>query len=148
MEVGRSHGLEPKHLVGAIANEIGLDSEYIGAIRIAEDHSVVELPAGMPASVFSVLDKAWVCGQQLKLSLLGQSEPSARRKKPSGRKRTADEGKKSRAQRKTSTGRREAVKPGRKKSPERSKTKKALKKSGKSRTGKGRRSTTARGKDT
>ena len=110
VEVGRSHGLEPKHLVGAIANEIGLDGEYIGAIRIAEDHSVVELPAGMPASVFAVLEKAWVCGVQLKLSLLGGPSKTRSSKAGTRKERLAQKGKKSRSKGKESTSRRGAGK--------------------------------------
>jgi len=46
VEVGQSHGVKPENLVGAIANEAGLNSEFIGRIQIDEKHSFVELPAG------------------------------------------------------------------------------------------------------
>ncbi len=70
IEVGAEHGVAPGNLVGAIANEAGLDSGQIGKIEILSDHSVVELPTGMPKAIFNDLSNAWVCGRQLRLSLL------------------------------------------------------------------------------
>jgi len=70
IEVGSEHGVAPGNLVGAIANEAGLDSGQIGKIEIHADHSVVELPTGMPKAIFNDLSNAWVCGRQLRLSLL------------------------------------------------------------------------------
>ena len=73
IEVGHTHGVQPGNIVGAIANEAGLDSEYIGRIDIREDHSFVDLPQGMPKDVFRDLQKAWVCGQQLRISRAGDT---------------------------------------------------------------------------
>ncbi len=73
IEVGSEHGVAPGNLVGAIANEAGLDSGQIGKIEILADHSVVELPTGMPKAIFNDLSNAWVCGRQLRLSLLDAS---------------------------------------------------------------------------
>ena len=42
--VGHVHGVKPGNIVGAIANEAGLGSEYIGRIDIHEDYSTVDLP--------------------------------------------------------------------------------------------------------
>jgi len=73
IEVGSEHGVAPGNLVGAIANEAGLDSGQIGKIEILADHSVVELPTGMPKAIFNDLSNAWVCGRQLRLSLIGSN---------------------------------------------------------------------------
>lgn len=83
VEVGYDHGVKPGNIVGAIANEAGLDSKMIGQIEIFDDYSVVDLPDGMPKEVFSDLQKAWVCQQQLKITNLSQSsgKGSARDKK-------------------------------------------------------------------
>ena len=62
------HGVKPANLVGAIANEAGLDSQYIGRIEIFDDYSTLSLPVGMPRSIFRDLQKTWVCGQQLRIS--------------------------------------------------------------------------------
>ena len=69
VEVGADHNVEPKHLVGAIANEAGLESQYIGRISIMDDHSYVDLPDGMPRDIFQHLRKVWVNQQQLQISL-------------------------------------------------------------------------------
>ncbi|HEB95807.1 MAG TPA: DEAD/DEAH box helicase [Sedimenticola thiotaurini] len=68
IEVGRRHQVKPGNIVGAIANEAGLDARYIGHIDIREDHSLVDLPEGMPGEVFRDLTRARVCGQRLALS--------------------------------------------------------------------------------
>ena len=73
IEVGREHGVEPSNIVGAIANEAGLDARNIGQISINDNHSIVELPMGMPKDVFGDLRKVWVCGQQLRISRDGEA---------------------------------------------------------------------------
>jgi ATP-dependent RNA helicase DeaD len=70
IEVGREHGAQPKNIVGAIANEAGLDSRHIGHIKLYDTFSTVDLPKDMPKSVFKHLQKVWVCGQRLQLSLV------------------------------------------------------------------------------
>ncbi|MCU0719153.1 MAG: DEAD/DEAH box helicase [Pirellula sp.] len=85
VEVGRAHGVKPGNLVGAIANEIGLDSSRIGQITIHNEFSTVYLPAGMSRDVFKVLGRAWVVGRQLRISKW-KDHPSARedsRREPS-----------------------------------------------------------------
>jgi ATP-dependent RNA helicase DeaD len=69
VEVGAADNVEPKHLVGAIANEAGLESQFIGRISIMDDHSFVDLPDGMPKDIFQHLGKVWVNNKQLKISL-------------------------------------------------------------------------------
>ena len=76
IEVGHDHGVKPGNIVGAIANEAGIDAEYIGRINISDDHSVIDLPSGMPKDVFLDLKKVWVAGQQLQISRLNsESKP-------------------------------------------------------------------------
>ncbi len=81
IEVGRTHGVEPKHIVGSITNEANLRSRDIGQIKINNDHSIVDLPEAMPPEVFRHLQKVWVCGQQLQISPAGESR-NARPGKP------------------------------------------------------------------
>ena len=71
LEVGRVHGVKPGNIVGAIANEAGLQSRFITGLKIHHDHSTVRLPKGMAKEIFNDLNKAWVCGRQLKLTSLG-----------------------------------------------------------------------------
>ncbi|MCU7894730.1 MAG: DEAD/DEAH box helicase [Candidatus Thiodiazotropha sp. (ex Lucinoma aequizonata)] len=70
IEVGHEHEVKPGNIVGAIANEAGLDAQHIGHIDIYTDFSLVDLPAGMPNDVFQDLKRAWVCGQRLNISKL------------------------------------------------------------------------------
>jgi ATP-dependent RNA helicase DeaD len=74
IEVGETHGVKPGNIVGAIANEAGLDSKNIGRVDIRDDHSLVDLPSGMPAEIFKHLKKVWVSGQQLRITR-GGDEP-------------------------------------------------------------------------
>jgi ATP-dependent RNA helicase DeaD len=67
------HGVKPGNIVGAIANEAGLDSKHIGRVDIREDHSMVDLPEGMPSDVFKLLKKVWVSGQQLRITRGGEA---------------------------------------------------------------------------
>ena len=76
IEVGHNHQVKPGNIVGAIANEADIESRYIGRISIHDDHSTVDLPEGMPKELLYTLKKVWVSGQQLKISLDGQSNKS------------------------------------------------------------------------
>jgi ATP-dependent RNA helicase DeaD len=80
VEVGRSHGVQPGNLVGAIANEAGVGSSNIGRIEIYDAHSTIELPAGMPKEVFALLKKVWVSGRQLDISRAGGAPVKPARK--------------------------------------------------------------------
>ncbi|MDD4905066.1 MAG: DEAD/DEAH box helicase, partial [Methylobacter tundripaludum] len=57
IEVGHTHGVKPGNIVGAIANETGIDGDHIARIRIQDDYSTVELPAGIPKELFEELKK-------------------------------------------------------------------------------------------
>ena len=98
IEVGHVHGVKPGNIVGAIANEAGLDGRHIGAIEIESDFSLIDLPVGMPRELFRDLKKVWVCGQQLQISRLGEmNEGSSPKSVEKGRRRPqAKGGKKSR----------------------------------------------------
>lgn len=84
VDVGLNHGVKAGNIVGAIANEAGLDSQYIGRIELFDDHSLVDLPVGMPETVFHELKKAWVCGQRLNIARLNAAPPKAS-KPPKGK---------------------------------------------------------------
>ncbi|EAR20166.1 DEAD/DEAH box helicase [Nitrococcus mobilis] len=70
IEIGRCHGVKPGNILGAIANEAGLDSQYIGRIDIFDRYSTVELPEGMPNAVLRHLQRTRVAGRALALSPL------------------------------------------------------------------------------
>lgn len=77
IEVGHNHGVKPGNIVGAIANETGIDGDHIARIRIQDDFSTIELPAGMPKELLQELKKVRVVGQQLNISRMeGRDERS------------------------------------------------------------------------
>lgn len=85
IEVGQVHGVKPANIVGAIANEAGLDGRHIGRVVICEDHSFVDLPPGMPKEVFRELQKTRVAGQKLQISrALKTQVEKMRRERPGG----------------------------------------------------------------
>jgi ATP-dependent RNA helicase DeaD len=63
-----------------------MDSQHIGRIEIFDDHSLVDLPEGMPKELYRELQKVWVAGQQLKLSKIEGGLPSAERPEKKARK--------------------------------------------------------------
>ena len=69
LEVGYKDQVKPGNIVGAIANEAGIDSANIGRINIRENFTLVDLPNDMPKAIIEKLKKAWVAGQQLNLSI-------------------------------------------------------------------------------
>jgi len=78
IEVGLKHGVKPGNIVGAIANEAEIESEYIGRIEIFDDYSTVDLPEGMPRELFKHLKSVWVSGQRLQISKFKPSKGSAK----------------------------------------------------------------------
>ncbi len=91
LEVGSNHGATPREIVGAIANEAGLDGHLIGRVEIQTDHSIVELPAGMPKPIYHHLRGVFVRGQRLNLSLV-----EATRTTRQGRKKDEKKGRRPR----------------------------------------------------
>ncbi|MHB8920214.1 MAG: DEAD/DEAH box helicase [Halothiobacillus sp.] len=96
IEIGHEHGVQPKNIVGALANEAGIDSKYIGAIRIFDSHSTVDLPEGMPAEVFTQLKRLHVLGIPLDISEAGPSSGDDERgggnRRPTAPRRPAPRG--------------------------------------------------------
>ncbi|NND92878.1 MAG: DEAD/DEAH box helicase [Granulosicoccus sp.] len=85
VEVGEQHGVKPENLVGAIANEAGLDAEFIGRIVIHDDYSTVELPSGMPKFLLKDLKRVWVCERQLNMSRLSDESAAGDAQRTQGK---------------------------------------------------------------
>ncbi|MCG8637002.1 MAG: DEAD/DEAH box helicase [Desulfobacterales bacterium] len=73
IEVGRTHGVKARDIVGAISNEAGLESKFITGVTIKKDFSVVDLPAGMPKDIFRLLKKTWVRSRPMDISRMDMS---------------------------------------------------------------------------
>jgi len=67
IEVGRRHKVEPRQIVGALANEGGLRREDFGAIQIRPDFSLVELPADLSRETLQRLEGTRISGRLIEI---------------------------------------------------------------------------------
>lgn len=94
IEAGTVHGVQPKDIVGALANEAGLERDFIGRIQLNEDHCTVGLPPGMPKDLHQLLQKVRVKGQPMRISRVGKDNAADKnddrkeRKRPTSKKPT------------------------------------------------------------
>ncbi len=70
LSVGYDDDVKPGNIMGAIANEAEIESEYIGVIDIYDEFSTIDLPAGMPKETFDVLKNTRVCGRKINITEL------------------------------------------------------------------------------
>lgn len=77
IDVGRSQGATPKEIVGAIANEGGIEGKYIGQIHLFDDYSTVELPASLPGELLGLLKRTRVRQCSLNIRPLTEAEANA-----------------------------------------------------------------------
>ena len=81
IDVGRDHGVQVKDIVGAIANEAGIESRFIGRIALYDESSTVELPAGMPKEADNALKRTRVRGVPINMRPdEGDARPEGERK--------------------------------------------------------------------
>lgn len=67
IEVGHAHGVLPGNIVGAIANEAGIEGRHIGHIDIRDDHSYVDLPT-LPDETIASLQNVRVRGEPIRIA--------------------------------------------------------------------------------
>ncbi|HEX6058057.1 MAG TPA: DEAD/DEAH box helicase, partial [Gemmatimonadaceae bacterium] len=63
--LGRKAGVRPGDLVGAIANEAGIDAKTIGAIDIADRFSLVEVPGDAAEAILDALRGTTIRGKKV-----------------------------------------------------------------------------------
>ncbi|MCX9155752.1 DEAD/DEAH box helicase [Niveibacterium sp. 24ML] len=80
--VGRNDGVMPKEIVGAIANEGGIEGRFIGQINLFPDFSTVELPRDLPADLLQQLGAIRVRRQALAIRLLEEGEADGMDRRP------------------------------------------------------------------
>ena len=68
VEVGRSHGVGPGNIVGAVTNEADLSNADIGRINIFDQFSTIDLPTDIPQDLIEHLKNVNVQGQRLGIS--------------------------------------------------------------------------------
>ncbi|CAI9405820.1 DEAD/DEAH box helicase [Nocardioides sp. T2.26MG-1] len=76
ISVGKRHKVEPRQIVGAIANEGGLSRQDFGHIDIRADHSLVELPADLPPGTWDKLQSTRISGKLIELTRDGGGPPA------------------------------------------------------------------------
>lgn len=84
IEVGKEHGVRAGDIVGAIANEANIDSQFIGNIKLFDQFSTVELPASMPNEIFQHLKKVYVRKQKLNITVDTGAPASSGERRSSG----------------------------------------------------------------
>ena len=62
---GRRTGMRPGDLVGAITNEAGVRGNAVGAIQIADDYSLVEVPASDADMIIAALSRGSIRGKKV-----------------------------------------------------------------------------------
>jgi ATP-dependent RNA helicase DeaD len=67
ISVGKRHKVEPRQIVGAIANEGGLSRGDFGAIKIHPDFSLVDLPAQLPQETLRKLAGTRISGKLIEI---------------------------------------------------------------------------------
>jgi ATP-dependent RNA helicase DeaD len=78
ISVGKRHKVEPRQIVGAIANEGGLDRSDFGNIDIRGDHSLVELPVALSERTRSALERTRISGKLIELTPVAGSPTAVR----------------------------------------------------------------------
>ena len=68
--VGHRDNIKPGNVLGAIANEAEISSEFIGAIQIFQDFTTVDLPDEMPKETIEILKKTRVFDKKLSIEEL------------------------------------------------------------------------------
>ncbi|AVI62579.1 DEAD/DEAH box helicase [Halomonas sp. GFAJ-1] len=84
VSVGHKDGVKPGQLVGALANEGGIEGARIGRIDIRNAFSVVELPSGLPSTILAKMARARVAGRPLEISEDSAPERAPRRRRDDG----------------------------------------------------------------
>ncbi|MEZ4273121.1 MAG: helicase-related protein, partial [Myxococcota bacterium] len=78
LEMGSDDGLKHANIVGAIANEIGLEGKQIGRITIEAQYSTVDLPSNMPESMVQRLQDVRIFGKPCRIRNLPDDTSRAR----------------------------------------------------------------------
>jgi len=88
--VGRRQRVEPRQIVGALANEGGLRRNDFGAIQIRQDFSLVELPVDLSNDTIDRLADTRISGQLIDLRLDQGGRSAKRSDRPQRRDRDRD----------------------------------------------------------
>ncbi len=68
--LGHKDKIRPGNILGAIANEAEISSDYIGTIQILQDFTVIDLPDEMPSETFEILNNTKIFNKTINLEEL------------------------------------------------------------------------------
>ena len=80
LAVGRTQDIRVSDIVGAIANEAGINSAQIGRIQLFDDYSTVDLPQGMPKDIFQQLKNVRLRGHIMNLTPFAGGDSAPRKR--------------------------------------------------------------------
>ncbi len=80
IEVGKTHGVKPGNIVGAIAGETDIETSDIGRIDIYNHFSLIDLPKDASEKALNKLKKVRVSGKPMQLSIMSEDRPQKRKK--------------------------------------------------------------------
>ena len=63
--IGQNAGIEPRHIVGAVAGETGLPGRSIGRIEIADRYTTFDVPAEAVQTVMEALNRTKIMGRRV-----------------------------------------------------------------------------------
>ncbi|MDB9938419.1 DEAD/DEAH box helicase [Candidatus Thioglobus sp.] len=72
LAVGHKDNIKPGNVLGAIANEAEISSEFIGAIQIFQDFTTIDLPDEMTKETLAILKKTRVFDKKLNIEELSE----------------------------------------------------------------------------
>ncbi|CAC9549164.1 DEAD-box ATP-dependent RNA helicase DeaD (CshA) (EC 3.6.4.13) [uncultured Gammaproteobacteria bacterium] len=120
IDVGNNNNVKPGNILGAVANEADIDSEYIGSIQIFDNFSTIDLPNEMPQEVLEMLQKTVVCSMRLNMveltnknntAKVGGSKSEGNKGRKFGRKKFSKDRNGRKSNRKQNNGDRNSRKP-------------------------------------
>ncbi|SNT09269.1 ATP-dependent RNA helicase DeaD [Anaerovirgula multivorans] len=67
LNIGKKHGINPGHILGAITGEAGIDGNMVGVIDILETFTFVEVPEQYANQVLQAMNKNRIKGRQINM---------------------------------------------------------------------------------
>ena len=67
INVGNNHNVRPRDIVGAIANEAGIEGRLIGSVDIFDSFTYVEIPESQAQRVLERMDKRVIKGKSISI---------------------------------------------------------------------------------
>jgi Superfamily II DNA and RNA helicases len=84
INVGNNNNVKPRDIVGAIANEAGIEGRLIGSVDIYDSFTFVEIPESQAQRVMERMDKRMIKGKPISIEPAKDSKSKVKTSKPSG----------------------------------------------------------------